>query len=69
MNNENKIDKILYRSLEEMGNHAWPPTQADCVEIDYSLNSQGYRCNEFNNQEILVLGCSHTEGQIGRAHV
>lgn len=62
MNNKNEINKILNRSLDEMSGDAFPKKEADSVEIEYKLNSQGYRCNEFNNQEILVLGCSQTEG-------
>jgi hypothetical protein len=36
----------------------------DIVEkISYDINSHGYRSTEFNkNNEILVLGCSHTYG-------
>lgn len=56
------LNEILNMSLEEMSGHAYPKTEADSVEIEYKLNSHGYRCDEFNNQEILILGCSQTEG-------
>lgn len=63
MSNKNRnIDKILYRSLKEMSGHVIPRKEADRIDIDYSLNSYGYRCDEFKDQEILTLGCSQTEG-------
>jgi len=62
MTDEDKINKIINRSLKEMSLDAMPNKKADSIEIDYNLNSQGYRCNEFTNQEILILGCSQTEG-------
>jgi len=35
-------------------------------KITYTFNSQGYRCNEFEdikwNESILALGCSYTQG-------
>jgi hypothetical protein len=65
----NKKDKLktipnvfVNRSLKEMSQNAIPRLEADSVLIEYKLNSQGYRCNEFNNQKILTLGCSNTEG-------
>lgn len=58
---EIEIDKVLHRSLKDMG-RGFPRKEADCIEIEYKLNSYGYRCNEFNDQEVLILGCSHTEG-------
>lgn len=61
-NTQNNIDNFLYRSLKQMSGHAMPKKEADSVEIDYSLNSYGYRCDEFKDQEILTLGCSQTEG-------
>jgi hypothetical protein len=30
--------------------------------VDYKYNSYGYRCDEFNNQKIMFLGCSNTYG-------
>lgn len=62
MTNKNDIKNFLYRSLKDMSGHAMPKKEADSVNIDYILNSYGYRCDEFKNQEILVLGCSQTEG-------
>lgn len=62
MSDIDNINNFLYRSLKDMSMHALPNKKADSINIDYDLNSQGYRCNEFNNQEILILGCSHTEG-------
>ena len=33
------------------------------MSIDYERNSHGYRCNEFgNNEDIMILGCSQTFG-------
>jgi hypothetical protein len=53
---------FVNRSLKEMSLDAVPNPNADSIPINYKLNSQGYRCDEFNNQKILTLGCSHTEG-------
>jgi len=61
MNNQIILSKTISRSLRDMGN-ARPKKEADSIEIDYNFNSFGYRCNEFDNQEILTLGCSQTEG-------
>ncbi len=55
-------DRFLYRSLKEMSGYAMPNQDADSVKIEYNLNSYGYRCDEFKDQEILTLGCSQTEG-------
>ena len=52
---------FLNRSLKDMGD-GMPNKEADSVLIEYKLNSYGYRCNEFKDQEILILGCSQTEG-------
>jgi hypothetical protein len=54
-------NKILYRSLKDMA-HGVPKKEADSVPIEYKYNSYRYRCNEFDGQEILTLGCSQTEG-------
>lgn len=62
MSNQQDIEQIIYRSLRDMSCYSLPRLETDSVKIDYSLNSHGYRCNEINNQEILVLGCSQTEG-------
>jgi hypothetical protein len=62
MQNIQMNNKIFNRSLKEMSNFGLPLKKADSVDIEYKLNSQGYRCNEFDNQEILILGCSQTEG-------
>jgi hypothetical protein len=61
MNNQIILNKTINRSLRDMGNTI-PKKEADSIEIDYNFNSFGYRCNEFDNQEILTLGCSQTEG-------
>ena len=50
-------NKFLNRSLKEMSGNNLPLKEADSIEIEYKLNSQEYRCNEFNGQEILILGC------------
>lgn len=55
-------NKFLNRSLKEMSGNNLPLKEADSIEIEYKLNSQEYRCNEFNGQEILILGCSQTHG-------
>ena len=34
----------------------------DNPQIEYKNNSFGYRCEEFNHQRILTLGCSNTHG-------
>lgn len=57
--------KIFSRSLYEMqrdkaGILTMP--DKDSFPIEYVMNKHGYRCEEFNNQKILTLGCSHTEG-------
>jgi len=57
-----EISDILNMSLKELSGGASPKREADSVKIDYSFNNHGYRCDEFKNQEILFLGCSHTEG-------
>jgi hypothetical protein len=54
-------NQFLNRSLKDMGD-GMPNKKADSVPIKYKLNSYGYRCNEFADQEILILGCSQTEG-------
>ena len=54
--------KILNRSLKEMSGNNLPLKEADSVYIEYKLNSQGYRCNEIDNQEVLILGGSQTHG-------
>jgi hypothetical protein len=61
MNDNDLFTNALYRSLTDMSaiRHN---TKADSIKIDYNFNSHGYRCNEISNQEILVLGCSQTEG-------
>ena len=55
-------DIFINRSLEDMSCHTSANARADSVPIKYKNNSYGYRCDEFNNQEILTLGCSQTEG-------
>jgi hypothetical protein len=62
MDNKDNIGELIYRSIKDMSYTTAPRKEADSVEINYNFNSYGYRCNEFNNQEILILGCSHTEG-------
>jgi hypothetical protein len=61
MNEEEFSNKILHRSLKDMGDGS-PRKEYDSVKVEYKLNSYGYRCSEFNGQEVLILGCSHTEG-------
>lgn len=36
---------------------------ADSIDISYRVNEYGFRCESFNNQEIMYLGCSLTFGQ------
>ena len=55
-------NKLFFRSLKDMSAHTDPIEGSDCIPIDYVFNSKGYRCNEFSDQEILILGCSQTEG-------
>lgn len=56
-------------SLKELSGDASPKREADSVKIDYSFNNHGYRCGEFDNQEILTLGCSQTEGHALPIHL
>lgn len=60
----NQFDNLFFRSLKQMSNDSYGTKKmnVDSIPIEYSMNSHGYRCNEFNNQEILILGCSQTEG-------
>ena len=63
---------LFYRDLKNslqkrtrMGSmtQIWPETDL-IMKIYYKLNSHGYRSDEFDSsQEILVLGCSQTFGQ------
>jgi hypothetical protein len=71
----NEYDKdelriLLYRSLSQ-GSRNPPQTHGTTInsdqdileEIDYKLNKHGYRSEEFDkNNEVLVLGCSQTYG-------
>lgn len=63
MNNKDRdmFNLIINRSLRDMSKSVIR-TDADSIKIQYKFNSYGYRCEEFNNQEILTLGCSQTEG-------
>lgn len=57
--------KIFKRSLYDMSKiDTGPQTipEKDALPVKYMMNSHGYRCDEFNNQKILTLGCSQTEG-------
>lgn len=66
--NSNKF--LFNRSLKDMGfnnpNNIILPSiiydEKDILNIPYSINSYGYRCNEFFDQNILILGCSQTWG-------
>lgn len=60
--NNYSLDNFLSQSLKDLSRFSLPKKGSDSIKIDYSLNSYGYRCNEFQNQEILILGCSYTEG-------
>lgn len=64
--------KYLYkRSLREMGYKGRENIEEPAIvfkpadnvmQIPYKLNSYGYRCEEFDNQKIMILGCSQTFG-------
>lgn len=67
MNNRsiNDFDDLFSRSLKSMGGKIQEvpfPIDIDRIEILYRHNSYGYRCEEFNGQEVLMLGCSYTRG-------
>jgi hypothetical protein len=63
-------DFLFYRSLSQASRRSIDEfcktvySNEDIVQqVDYEINSHGYRSSEFNkNNEILVLGCSHTYG-------
>lgn len=60
-----EFDDLFSRSLKSMGGKIQNtpfPMEKDKIEILYKHNSYGYRCEEFNGQEVLVLGCSYTRG-------
>lgn len=69
------FNDIFSRSLRSMGNfyisdllnpgQDKPLLSGAPIEkgqIEYIYNSHGYRCDEFDNQDILILGCSYTSG-------
>ncbi len=60
-----EFDNLFSRSLKSMGGKIqegpWP-IDTDRLEVLYTHNSYGYRCEEFDNQEVLILGCSYTRG-------
>jgi hypothetical protein len=61
---------LFYRSLSQASRRSISDfsktvySNEDVVQqVDYEINSHGYRSPEFDkNNEILVLGCSHTYG-------
>jgi hypothetical protein len=70
-------DDLFHRSLKRMsplgqdwtyGENKIPhdgvkgTLERDKHSIDYHYNSSGYRCSEFNDQKIMILGCSETFG-------
>lgn len=62
--------KIIYRSLEEMNyfhekNEIFiEENETLGVNVYYKYNNMGYRSEDFDKpKELLVLGCSQTEGQ------
>jgi hypothetical protein len=59
------IKRLFVNELMEFPNGAHPNhARTDIDKIDYTLNSLGYRSDEFDGKsEILFLGCSHTYGQ------
>ncbi len=54
-----EFDNLFSRSLKSMGGKIqegpWP-IDTDRLEVLYTHNSYGYRCEEFDNQEVLILG-------------
>lgn len=67
------VKKLFSRSFKEMnnlyndknGNSAMGSfyfSKNDFIPIEYKTNSLAYRSEEFDNQEILTLGCSQTYG-------
>lgn len=76
-NTDNSIDlfnELFYRELKEMtpfkfffedNNLTHKTTNPDdnLLEIEYKLNSYGYRSNSFNGKaKLMTLGCSHSFG-------
>jgi hypothetical protein len=63
MNNINRL--FLNKIREDKSLFARTATDdADIIEIEYKINTLGYRDEEFNgNSDILALGCSMTYGQ------
>lgn len=63
--NLEEFDDLFSRSLKSMGGKIQDvpfPMESDRIDILYNHNSYGYRCEEFNGQEVLILGCSYTRG-------
>lgn len=63
--NIEEFNDIFSRSLKSMGGKIQDvpfPMESDRIEVLYNHNSYGYRCEEFNGQEVLMLGCSYTRG-------
>ena len=63
----NRLDSfsdLFSRSLKRMS-QSQPGTRmadADEFKIYYTYNSHGYRCDDFDDQQVLTLGCSQTLG-------
>jgi hypothetical protein len=59
------INRLFVNGLKEVPGLAHIATNdTDILPIDYSLNSLGYRSQEFDGKsEVLFLGCSLTYGQ------
>ena len=59
------FDDLFSRSLTRMGGKIQDvpfPMESDNVQILYKHNPYGYRCEDFNDQEVMMLGCSYTRG-------
>ncbi len=52
------FDYIDDQPLNKSSGRLWD----DAYDVPYVHNSYGYRCNEFDNQKIMFLGCSNTYG-------
>ena len=57
----NMVDSLVKKPSDEK---MIETSERDVImKVNYERNSHGYRCNEFgNNEEIMILGCSQTFG-------
>jgi hypothetical protein len=57
---QNLKNPVTRAKLEQ---HGWIDQQGNAVPLEYKFNSQGFRCDNFDNRPAgIALGCSHTMG-------